>query len=243
LEGCQSRLRTRLVAWEGDRDRLLTDVKVRQETADRQLAAVTNLRERWEKSRRHELSRLRAGLAAAHQLHEQYAALRDEWFRRNELLEAKERSLADKALALEQYRQECLGKADDAPAAEQRLTHLRRRWTTLHQAAEKKFHRDRQAFRAEMAQFEARNQQVEKLARELAAQEAKLTGQQVLWEQEKLQAQTRLDQMARNLQSLQSQRHADERQLADLRGEVEHVARLLMEENELPMVPVLVQAA
>jgi hypothetical protein len=243
LEGCQARLRSRVAAWEGERDRLLIDVGAREELAERRLQAVAGLRERWEKRRRHELNRCQAVLAAADRLRQEYALLRVEWFRRIELLEQKERDLAEKALALEQYQQECIGQSEDSPAAEKRLGRLRRHWTALSQTAERTLQRERQAFRTEMARFEERNQAIEKLAQEMAVQEARLASRQTAWEHEQALVQAKLEQFSRKVDSLQRQRQRDEQQFAALQDEIEHMARLLMEENDLAMVPVVVQAA
>jgi hypothetical protein len=242
LEGCQARLRSRAAAWEGERDRILIDVCGREEMIQRRQQEVVALREKWEKRRRQELARFQAGFATAEKLRQEYAALREEWLRRNELLMEKERDLAEKALAIEQYRQECIGQSPDSPAAAKRLGRLRRHWAALFEAAERTLCQEQQAFRRDMARSEEHHRHIEKLALATADQEAKLASRLTAWEHEQAQAQTRLDQMTRQLESLHSQRHRDEQQLTGLRDEVEHVARLLMEENDLAMVPV-VQAA
>jgi hypothetical protein len=243
LEGCQARLRSRAVTWEGERDRLQIDLRHREDEVQRRLKAFTELRQRWEKRRRYELNQVKAALATVEKLRQEYAALRDEWLRHTAALEYKERDLAEKTLALEQYRQEVIGHAVDSPAVERRLEGLRRPWAALSAAAEQKLARERQAFQAEIARVDERARGVEKQLAELATRELKLAGSQTAWEHDRLLLHDKYDVARQELQSLHAQRQCSERQLAELREALESVARTLLDENEIAMVPVIVQQA
>ncbi len=243
LEACQARLRTRVTSWEGERDRLLVELRGREQAATKRVEALGTLRGRWEQRRRQELDRLNDALGAAEKMRREWLAQRDECLRRQAAVEQRERDLAEKMLALEQYRQEFLGKSADSPAAEKRLERLRRRWATLSAAAERAIGQQRQAVQAEAAQVEQRHRQLQKQAREVAAQEAKLATWQTSWEQEQALARDEVEQLRLEVQTLQALRTRYETQLEELRGEVEKVARTLMDEHDNAMEPVIVQAA
>src|SRR5262249_22257208 len=152
LQGWQARLRAREVTWEGERDRLLSEVRTREELADKRLAVLLELRQRWQKRRCYEITLLKNKRAACEQLRREFAALREEWVRRNNLLEQEQRALAEKTLAMEQYKQECLGQAADSAAAARRLDRLRRRVAAQNAAAVRTLMRQREELQAELAQ-------------------------------------------------------------------------------------------
>jgi chromosome segregation ATPase len=242
LEGCQARLRTRVLDWEGDRDRLLSQVQFREELAERRLQAIDTLRSRWQERRRQDLERLKASIAAAEKQCEEYAVLRDEWRRRITNLQQQERNLAEKTLALEQYRLECIGQSPDPPAAEKQLGKLRRHWASLSASAERTIERQRKLLKAEFARLEEEHAGVRKQARELASLEAALVEAQTAWEEEQRLTKDKQEQIQQELNTLQTHRNVHENQVEQLRDEVEHVARLLLDENEHILLP-LVQAA
>jgi chromosome segregation ATPase len=242
LESCQGRLRSRVATWEGERDRLLVDIRAREQLAERRQQSVAAMRARWNKRRRVELERVQTALTAADGLHKDYAVLRDEYFQRQAALEHKERGLAEQALALEQFRLECTGQSEDSPAAEKHLERLRRRWAGLSAAAERTVARERQAIEAEAGRADDHYQQGQKLAREMAALEAKQAEDQTTFEHEQALAEDRYEQMRQDLQSMQAQRDRYERQVAELRDEIDRVARVLLGEDEPATIP-LGQAA
>ncbi len=127
LEGWTARLRIREAGWESERDRVLADVRGREEVLQRYLSSLVDLRQRWARRRRQELEVVRAERAACERLRQECAALREELCRRGNALEEEHRLLAQKTLALEQYQQQYVVKATDAAAAERRLERLRRR--------------------------------------------------------------------------------------------------------------------
>jgi pSer/pThr/pTyr-binding forkhead associated (FHA) protein len=250
LEGCQVRLRTRVKAWEADRDRLVTELRAREKLVERRLGTIESLRTRWEKRRRQELKRLQAHLVAAEKVRHDYTAIREEWLRRKDDLEKQEIELAEKNLALEQYRQECVPQAADSAAVEKRLERLRRRWAALSLNAERNLAQNRQALLAELHHLDERHQELHLHAQKVAAQEVKLANLHTTWEKDQGRFKDKYDQMRQQLQILVAQRHRYESQIADLREEVERVAQLLLDEHDSAKVqkdkaqaPAIVQAA
>jgi hypothetical protein len=232
LEGCQVRLRTRVKAWEAERDRLLTETRARQKLADRRLAAIEGLRTRLEKRRRQEVNRLQANLAAAEEVRKEYMDLREDWLRRKEDLEKEKRDVAEKNLALEQYRQECIRQAVNGAAAEKHLERLRRRWAALSLAADRNLSENRQALQMELDQLEERYQAWNLRAQKVAAQEVKLANLHATWENEQARIKYKYDQMRQRTQLLLAQRDHYERQIVELREEVECVAQLLLDDSD-----------
>ena len=95
-----------------------------------QLADLVALRQRWNQRRRQEQERERTTRTLLEQQQRDTHQLRAELFEKGQRLEAENRILAEKALALEQYRQEVFFRAHD-PASQRRVERLRRRWLTL----------------------------------------------------------------------------------------------------------------
>jgi hypothetical protein len=243
LVGWQARLRARELAWEADRDRLLAELRGREELAERHLAALADLRQRWAKRRRRELEVVRLERAACEKVRQQASSLRDERRRRNRELEEERRELGARALALEQYRQKCLSKAADPALAEQRIERLRRRWLAENAAALRAVQRERAALDAEAAHLEERQRELRRRAEELHADRATVAEQQAAWEQRQLEFEAEQDRLRLELRNLQEQRDRARQEAEALRQEVERIARQLLEEPEAPPTPLLEQAA
>jgi colicin import membrane protein len=243
LEGCQARLRSRIAAWEGERDRLLTDVQNREEVAEKRFAAVAEVRGRWEKRRRAEWDRLQAGLAGTEKLRLEFAVLREEWLRRREALDKEERNVAEKNLALEQYRQECIRRSTDPPAVERRLERNRRRWAALSATAERTLAVQRCALQMELTKVEGLHRDLHQRAKQFAADQVKLAEAQAAWEQEQLRLHDQFSHMQQKALNAAAQQQVYERQVQELRDEIERVAEVILGEHDKALAPIVTQAA
>lgn len=237
LEGWQARLVARQAAWEAEREALLADVHSREERVVRYQTILAGFRQRWSERRHQEMTRWRTECRLFQEARQQYVRLGDEYSRRLAALETQQRALAEKALALEQYRLECLGQADQSAAAARRLGRLRRRWASLSAAAERKVARDRRALKAEAARLEVRAHHLEQQMAELARREEELSARQTDWQHQQAEEQGAQAKARQELFSLRAGRAQDERQLRALRDEVERMARLLLGEEEPPALP------
>ena len=236
LEGWKARLRVRTAAWESERDRTLADLRGRETLAERHLNALVELRQRWTKSRRQELEVMRAERAACERLRQECATLREDLWRRGNTLEEERRTLAEKSLALEQYRQQYVVRAADAVAAERRLERLRRRWVTQNAALVRATVAERQALHQEVAQMEDRHTSLHKQMEALAVREANLAQRQTAWEEAQALAEAQQARLQQELQSMQGQRDRHALHLIELQDEVERMARILLEEPQLPLL-------
>jgi len=232
LDGWQARLTAREVAWEGERDGHLSRLQARQKHVESERAALSELRLRWIEGRRQELERLRAERTWCEGLRRECAVLREEWFRRGEALEREQRRLAEHALAMEEYRLEVIGQAADSAAAEKRLDRLQRDWEKLYAESEQSIARERRALEAETERLEERSQRLEQQAADYVLREADLSSRQGTWEHEQALAEAAHAELRQELQMRQVQCKQYERQMEDLRDEVERVARLLLDDNE-----------
>jgi hypothetical protein len=170
-------------------------------------------------------------------MRKQYAKLWDEYFRRRAALEQEQRAVAERALALEQYRLECQGKAPDSAAADRRLEQHRRRWASLAAVAQRNVARERQALHVEAARQHQRSRAEQRLAHDVALREEVLSRDRATWEQEKALHELTQTRLRQQLQSLQAHRDQYERQLQQLSEEVERMARLLIENGEQALLP------
>jgi hypothetical protein len=242
LEAWKSRLTAGLASWEGERERLLTNLRGRELLLEERLAELAKLRGCWQGRRRRQLLRLRKQGARYEELRQECTNLRTVWLRIGAELEQEKRVLAERALALEQYRQEILGRSVNAAAAEKRMEQLRRRWATLAVAAQRTVAHERRRLQVKAAQLEAQDRELHTQAAEIRSQEADLSQRQSAWEQEQLSVATEHEKLRLELHSLRVQRQRYESQLENLRAEVEHLANLLLDESD-GATPALVQAA
>lgn len=242
LDAWQARVAAREAAWETERTSLLARVQSGEEFVRRQLADLDGLRRRWAQRRREEVGRLRTEHQHLQEARRQYAELWEDCLRRSAALEQEKRGVAERLLAMEQYRLELVGKAENAAVVERRLERLRRRWATLYAAADRDLARERRALEAEAARVEARGRAADEKAAQAAAQQAELDARLSSWEQEQARTEGATARLHQELQSLRLQHDLHERQLAGLRDEVERMALTLLEQDGSLPVP-SVQAA
>jgi hypothetical protein len=231
LDGWQARLTAREAAWEADREAVLAESRQREEAAGRQSEALSDLRLRWGQRRQKEVAALRTRLQRCAAVRRQYAALWEECVKHGSALEQQQRALAERALALEQYRLEVIGRAPDSAAADKRLERLRRRCAAPTAAARRNLDRERQALEAEARRLQTRAQQLDEQAAGLAGREAELSRGLAEWESGQLGAQAERARLQTEVQSLTAQRTRHEREAQALRAEVERLARLLIDDG------------
>src|SRR5262249_6410655 len=182
------RMAARESTWESDRDRLLFDIHSKEKLADQRLQAIGQLHERWLRRRRREIQWIQTERTVSAKLRHEYAALRQDLLRRSAHLERAQRSLAEKALAIEQFQQECVASSPYPAAASRRLEKLRSGWAALSTAAQKAVSEQRQALDKEAAELDQYFGRLKKQSDKIAAQEAELARQLSTWEHARLVA-------------------------------------------------------
>jgi pSer/pThr/pTyr-binding forkhead associated (FHA) protein len=241
LEAWRARLSARETAWEGEREALLADLAAREKLLQEQQAILAELRQHWLQRRQQEAEHLRKEQERCRESFHRYTSLWGECFRRHTQLEQEQRVLAEKALALEQYRLECIGQAENTATAERRLERLRRRWAALSAAAERRLQRDREVIEAQLGIVEERFADLEELAADLSQRELELSARLADEDQSAAAAQETQARLQQSLQTLRAQRDVGQWQLGRLREEVERMALTLLDEADTS--PPAVQAA
>jgi hypothetical protein len=207
----------------------LLELREREQSLEGQLASLVELRHRWNDRRQQEIGRqrtLRTRLAAQQiELNELRASLLTE----SQQVEQEKRILAEKTLALEQYREELFARAND-PNAQRRVERLRRRWLALNADSIRNARRERNAVNKELERLDdlhtelaQESSRLEQLDTDLAEKQAALEERGV-----HLQAiEVRLQQENQRLGNLERQA---ERRFLRLEDEVEMLAKTMLDE-------------
>jgi exonuclease VII small subunit len=177
------------------------------------------------------MEQLQAERARHQEAFQRFTRLWTDCLRRHAALEQDQRVLAEKALALEQYRLECIGRSENSVVAEKQLERLRRRWAALAAAAERRLARDRQAVEAELTSLEERFHRLQQLAADLTRRELEWSDRQTEWERGEAVSREERARLEQALHSTRAQRDAALWQLGRAREEMERMALTLLEES------------
>jgi chromosome segregation ATPase len=235
LEGRQAELTLRTATWEGERDRWAAELRSREEGVERRLAALTELRRQWTERRHQEVTRLHEEFNALKQLKEEWATLRAEWVRQHARVADRQRDLAERALALEQYKQQYVVSAGHPAVAEKQIQQLRREWTDASATARQELANDRKALDFQMTRLQELFRRTRKLAGEVAVRAAHQSERETAEEHKEALAASDNAKTRQELRSLRARRAVSEREIAALRDEVERLARLLLDETPIAL--------
>jgi DNA repair exonuclease SbcCD ATPase subunit len=242
LESWHAELTLRATTWEGERDRWLAELRGREEAVERRLQALDRLRQQWMQRRHQEVSRLREQYAALKQLRDEWATLRGEAVRSHAHYLDGQRELADRALTLQQYAQQYVVSAADPAAAEKQLEQIRRQCAAASASGEQDLHQERKALEAELGRLNDFFHRIHKLATEVAGRAANRSLRETSSEHQSALAANEAAKLRQELRTLRAHRAVSERQIAELRDEVERLARVLLDEA-VPTPPAVAQAA
>jgi exonuclease SbcC len=237
LEGCQARLRLREADWESERGRFLAEVGEREETAAAWVRRLEALRRRWILRRRQEVDALRTARRRCEEVRLQYETLWQDCQQRQAQLAQCQRALAGQTIALERFRQECLTRSSNSPAAEKRLERLRRRNLARIEADERQLAEERSALLAETARLEERAALLRQEEEEFLARQEEWMRQVADWEQRQAEEQDAGERREQEMHRLRLQQAHDQHRLNELRDEVERIARLLLDEGDAVPLP------
>ncbi|MFO0968085.1 MAG: FHA domain-containing protein [Gemmataceae bacterium] len=229
----RSRLRVKEQTWENERAKVLLETRHRETLAEEQHRVLVDLRQRWEKRCGEELEQLRGGRAEIERTRAAVEQTRAELSHRASSLDEEKRILTEKALSLEQFRQELLRKSDPA-SAERKLERYRRRWLTQNTLALRNLAQQREALQKELADLDRKSADLARRAEVLSGAEADLSRKQAAWEQHQALAQTRQIRMEEEMKHAQRQRRLAEEQYLKMRDEVERIARAIYSEPDPP---------
>lgn len=232
----RARLQTREQMLEAEQQQLHEEARQRLAWADTQLAELAELRTRWDARCARETDQVRSVLAAANALRQEVAELRHDWLQRRQQLDAQRRGLAEKALAVEQFRQEVTLRARD-PESAKRIERLRRLWLTQNAAHIRTAREEREALRGELTRLDERRDETLQATGQLAALQQELGERQRNVEHHEMLQGVRLGRLEQELRDSESRRDRAERRLQELHEEVERIAQSLLGDPEPPLLP------
>jgi hypothetical protein len=242
LEAWQARLTARETFLDNSRVMLLADVRAREEVAEAQVQRLEEMRLRRIRRRSQEIEELRVARAQHEQMRRDYALLWQECQERRADLIREHRETSAKALALEQFRQELLRRTADTPGAEKRLERLRRRDLARIQAEESDLRSERAALMGETKRLDQRAARLVEEEETLVVRHEEWMRQVAEWEDQRAASAELEQHRQQELRRWQLLHEQDERQLTELREEVERIARLLLDEADI-VTPSVNQAA
>jgi hypothetical protein len=236
MEGRRSQLASREKAWENERGILLAHVQSSEEQAKREFAALDELRRKWKQRRRQDNAEMQRAHAEFIEARRMYATLWEDCLRRSADLDHEKRTLAEKALTLEQYRLELISQAEDAATAEKQIERLRRRWSSLFHEAERNLKHAQETLHAECERMDGCSRQIEQDTTELTRRAAEQVIRVTEWEDHQFHVDEANIRLRKELETLRFERSQQERQIAGLREDVERMAMTLLEptQTQLP---------
>jgi chromosome segregation ATPase len=234
LEGWHGRLTAEEAGWQSARDGLLAQLESRERLLQVRSAQLEEVHQRRNRRRRQELAEVQAARARCDEVRRQYSTLWQDHDRLRGALERQERDLASRALALERYRQEVVDQAPNSARAESRLEKLQRRDAARLEAEARDLLADRARLQQERALLDEQAARMHRMEEDLSARQHELATRVGEHEAQRAAAEEEEQRRQEELRLLRAQHALDERQLRQLREEVERLARAMIEEAEEP---------
>ena len=156
-------------------------------------------------------------------------------FERSQQIDEEKRILAERALALEQYRQEVFVGTKD-PAAQRRVERLRRRWLTLNSAMIRTAKGEREAARKDLLELYSQRAELLKSLTQLTQDERAAAEKQALLETDEARLKARQLELEEQLGKLESRRQHSQEKSLRLQDEIDALAKAVYEEADAPAV-------
>ena len=172
-----------------------------------------------------ELKRLRKA-------HRRYAELTADLTRRTGELAVRERGLAERTLALEQFQIEIVGRSDNSVAAERRLLKLQKQIAGLHAEAERRLSRAPPDAGGRGRETARPGPSPAPRTEALLGHEAALSGKQREWETRQLDTELEQEGRHQELLRLRQQGEAMSRHEKEQQDVIKGVIRVLLEETD-----------
>jgi chromosome segregation ATPase len=225
-------LKVRESAWDAERGRLLAEVSHREELAEKTLASLVELRHRWARRRHVEVDRLNEERAALVAMRADLDRKQLEINKRLALADDQKRAHAERHIALEQLRLEIVGRAD--PEAERRVERLRRRWLAHNAGVLRTIAAERSAMENERRLLDQRFADLQQQLESLAAADNDLQQKILAWENQQAVVQARHARAESTAHVADSQKAVLERQLLQMKEQIEGIAKDLLDEDPPP---------
>jgi hypothetical protein len=237
LEAIQARLTARTVACEGKRQCWTIQLCSREELVERMLIIISELHGQWRERHRQECEQIRTQREELQGARRDLGAHRDLWLQRCEELEREKRALLRRLLSLDKDRS-VPQKKSQRLAGKKLFLKWGRRFAVLSTTLERTLVQEREALRSEAAILEERFAQLQMQSEKIAERETDLASREIAHEHSRMLAEPANARMRQELQTLNDLREAYERQMVELKEEVERLAGLLLKEDDAITLPV-----
>ncbi len=231
IHAWRTQLETRAQALEQEHRRQTDEVGQTKALLEEQIAGLAKLRLRWNQRRQHELEQLRANHTVLDEQQTKTLEQRQGLFEKGQQLDEEKRILAEKALALEQYRQEVFFRAKD-PAAQRRVERLRRRWLALNAGLIRNAKAEREAAKKELQHLETRRTELNKTTMQATQHEASLTEKQVTLEEREGTLKVRQALVEQTIGKLEGEREQTQTQHLRLQDEIDTLAKAVYDDMD-----------
>lgn len=171
FENWRNQLQARELAFAQQHQQETMLLRRHQAVLEEQLAGLAVLRQRWNLRRQKEIDRMQAERLILAQEQKETQDRRLALFEKSRQVDEEKRIVAEKALALEQYRQEVFIRAKD-PTAQRRIERLRRRWLSLNSTLIRNAKSAGEITKKDMAELEALREELTNASSRLTQEEA-----------------------------------------------------------------------
>jgi pSer/pThr/pTyr-binding forkhead associated (FHA) protein len=231
----RGQLKARELTIEQEHNQEMLALRQHEALLQEQLVGLASLRKNWNRRRQQEIGQLRSNRSVLEDQQKETQQMRLATFEKGQQIEEEKRILAEKALALEQYRQEVFFRAND-PAAQRRVERLRRRWLTLNAALIRNAKSEREATKKDLLQLQTQRAELVKTVSQLTENDTAAAEQKALLEVREAVLKARHLQLEQELSKLESQRHQSEEQHLRLQDAAETLAQVVFEEEDAPAI-------
>jgi hypothetical protein len=232
LEGRQARLYTQETTWQAEKDGLLNEVELRERQLTLRAQRLEEVHRRRNQRRKEELAQFHTALARCDEARRQYSALWQEAEQLREALQQQERTLSGQTLAVERYRLETINQAADSARAEAKIDRLVRRDGARLEAEARDLALERRRLLHERGRLGEQADRLNRREEELLLRQREAAARTDEWETQQAGHAEDEEQRQQELRRLRARHALDERQLRQLREEIERLAHSLIEEGD-----------
>jgi fused signal recognition particle receptor len=234
LEGWRARQSIEESAWQAQHEALLAAIKEREQLVESRGQQVEEEAHRAERRHEEERTRLEQARARCEEARRQYCNLWQEAEQLQASLAEKERELTGEALALERLRVEVVHSSGNSARVESRLDKLARREVARLDADARHLEAERERLEREHQHLDDESKRLVQFEENLLARQRDWSRQVADWEQQRARADEEEVRRQAELRRLRAQNAVYERQLHQLREEIERLARVLIENAPEP---------
>jgi hypothetical protein len=237
LERQSSEWNVQQALWQAEKDRQQAAWQSRERLLHRREIALAELQRRQEERRRGEMASFKEVMQTCETAQQQWSKQAEEYRNRCRAVREAQQAQAEQALSLEHARAEFLDHVEDAASAPKRLERLRRRWESLSARPLREAGKHWQALETERQRWNATLSRFQKQLETQLQREQELSSR----EAENESFRRRVEQQAAEQEEAQAAWQADraryEKQLAQLRNELERLAKELRGDGEPVTLP------